>query len=1121
MVYLTLSLPNLFFNQSNLMRKSYKSLLRSTGLLALLAVMNFTAFAQDRRVTGTVKDASGEAIPGVNIVVKGTLTGTTTDAEGTYGISVNSPSSVLAFSAIGFKATEVTVGTQSKIDVSMEDDVSQLSEVIVTGYTTDNRRETAGAVATVKAKDLTQVPSGNVEQQLAGRIAGVTVITNGQPGTNSQIRVRGFGAFGGNEPLYIVDGVPVGNTNFLNPDDIESTTVLKDAAAASIYGARAANGVIVYTTKKGGKGAKKLSITYDGLFGATDPGTPFKSLSPQDYAKWRFIADENDAMQNGKEVEHKHRQFGPGPEPVIPDYINVGGTPGVVGTVDLAAEKEKYNIDPKAGGIYQVVRANKQGTNWYDAITRTAPMMRHSLGFSGGGENSRFYLGFGAQNQAGILVNNSFTRYSFRVNTEFNVLKNLRIGENLQFTYRQVLGQGGGNGGQGVAADENDINMAYRMPTIIPIYDEFGGYAGTAAKDFNNPRNPVAQRDGAVNNRGFEGQGFGNMYVEFDPIEGLTLRSTLGGQYGNNYFWNYGRLQYENSENNSAFSYGEGGGFNLAWVLTNTASYKKRFGKHNVDLIVGQEALNTGSGRNISGNGQSPFSIDPNYVNLNTVNASGRTVGSGYYKGVNFYSLFGRANYIYNDKYILTGVLRRDGSSRFGSNSRYGVFPAVSAAWRLSSENFMKSIPWITDMKIRGGYGLMGNSNNVDPNNQYSLFGASVGASSYDITGTNSSAQEGFYRTRIGNPNAKWETSISTNIGFDGTFFNGKLDVILDVWKKVTDDLLYQVPVTSLLGPNASAPSVNTASMLNQGIDIQLITRGRIKGDLSYELNLTAGILHNEITKLAGEQKYLSSVNPDYRGIKPIRNQLGQSISAFYGYEVMGLFQSQAEIDAAAVQAGVTTTKAAAEANAKDPKAGVVPNGVGRFRYRDIDGNGEITADDRTFLGSPVPKFSGGLALTLKYKDFDLNIYANGTAGNKIFNQSKYFTDFHGSFLGSSKSERILDSWTPQNTGATIPIYESASNFSTNTQSNSYYVEDGSYLRIQNLSIGYTLPANILSRIGMQRLRVFASTNNLLTLTKYSGLDPSVGGNADTNFGIDIGNYPITRSWNLGVNLGF
>ncbi len=834
------------------MRKNYKNWLSIAFLFALLAGMNLTALAQDRRVTGTVKDASGQGIPGVNIVLKGTLTGTTTDAQGAYGISVNSPSSILAVSAIGFKATEVTVGTKSVVDIALEDDISQLSEVIVTGYTTDNRRETAGAVATVKAKDLTQVPSGNVEQQLAGRVAGVTVVTNGQPGTTSQIRVRGFGAFGGNEPLYVVDGVPVGSTDFLNPDDIESTTVLKDAAAASIYGARAANGVIVYTTKKGSYSARKLNITYDGLFGATNPGKPFKSLSPQELAEWTWIASKNDAFQKGSAPVFNHPQFGTGATPVIPDYINVGGTPGVTGSVNLEAERAKYNVNPAAGSIYQVVKANKAGTDWYDAITRTAPMMRHSLGFSGGGEKSNFYIGFGAQNQSGILLYNSFKRYSFRANSEFKVLKNLRIGENLQFTYRQVLAQDGENGGLGSADNENDINLAYRMPTIIPIYDEFGGYAGTAAKGFNNPRNPVANRDGAANNRGFNGNGFGNLYVEYDVIPGLTLRSTVGGQFNNFYNWNYSRLQYENSENNSAFGYGEGGGFSFAWTLTNTASYKKRFGKHNVDLLVGQEALNTGSGRNINGNGLNPFSTDPNYVTLNTTSGSGRTVGSNYFKGVNFYSLFSRVNYIFNDKYILTGVVRRDGSSRFGVNNRYGVFPAVSAAWRLSSEDFMKSITWITDLKVRGGYGLMGNSNNVDPNNQYSLFAASIGLSSYDINGSNSSAAEGYYRTRIGNPNAKWETSITKNIGIDGTFFNGRLDVILDLWEKETRDLLFQVPVTATLGYRASPPSVNTGSMSNKGIDLQVITRGKITGDLNYELNVTGGILKNEITGLVG-----------------------------------------------------------------------------------------------------------------------------------------------------------------------------------------------------------------------------------------------------------------------------
>jgi hypothetical protein len=367
---------------------------------------------------------------------------------------------------------------------------------------------------------------------------------------------------------------------------------LKDAAAASIYGARAAAGVVVYTTKKGTRN-RKLSVTYDGLVGFTTPGSGQKMMNPTDFVDWTWNAFRNSGWKPGDQ-NWTHPQFGTGATPVIPDYLMVGGTYGVTGNVDLAAERKKYNVDPTAGSVYQVVRANRAGTDWYDAITRTAPVTRHSLGFSGGGENGRYFVGLGLQDQQGILLNNSFKRYTFRVNTEFNILKNLRFGENIQGTYRQVLGIGGANNGQGVANDENDILSAFRMPSIIPVYDEFGGYAGTAAKGFNNPRNPVATRDGMKNNNAFNANGVGNIYLEFNPIESLTLRSSLGGQYNNYTYWNYSRRQYENSENNSAVGYGEGSGYRFSWTFTNTAQYRKTFGLHNVDVLVGQEALNTG-----------------------------------------------------------------------------------------------------------------------------------------------------------------------------------------------------------------------------------------------------------------------------------------------------------------------------------------------------------------------------------------------------------------------------------------------------------------------------------------------------------------------------------------------
>ncbi|HRI58335.1 MAG TPA: SusC/RagA family TonB-linked outer membrane protein, partial [Saprospiraceae bacterium] len=548
-------------------------------LILLLLLLGFASLsAQDRTIRGRITDAYNEAIPGATVVLKGTTTGTVADVDGNFTVAVSGENPVLVISSTGFEKQEITVGAETTINVVLKDSDALLTELVVTGYTVDTRRQTTGAVSTVKSRDLTAVPTGNVEQQLQGRVAGVTVITNGQPGTNSIVRVRGFGSFGGNEPLYVVDGVPTDNTQFLSPDDIETTTVLKDAASASIYGARAAGGVIVFTTKKGNKSAQKMKVTYDGLVGVTTPGSAQTMLNPQEQADWTWVALKN----AGQTAEHP--QYGNGATPVLPDYINVGGAPGVFGPLDLEAEKAKYNVDPAAGAIYQVVEANKAGTDWYDAITRNAPMTRHTLGFTGSTENARYYLSFSLQDQAGILIYNNFKRYTFRSNTEFNIGKRVRIGENLQFTYRQVLAQGGENNGQGVADDENQILSAFRMAPIIPVYDEFGGYAGTAAKGFNNPRNPVAERDGAANDRGHAKGGFGNIYGEVDILDGLMFRTSIGGNYADFFSHSYGRLQYENSENNASFSYAENGGNFFSWVFTNTLNYKKTFGTSAIDV---------------------------------------------------------------------------------------------------------------------------------------------------------------------------------------------------------------------------------------------------------------------------------------------------------------------------------------------------------------------------------------------------------------------------------------------------------------------------------------------------------------------------------------------------------
>lgn len=1047
-------------------------------------------------ITGTVTDDSGSPLPGANVIVKGTTNGTQTDFDGNYSIEAASDAT-LVFSYLGFQTREVAVGGQSTINTSMAEDAAALDEVIVTGYATETKRETTAAVSIVKAEDLAAIPSSNIEQQLQGRVAGVTVLTNGQVGSTSQIRVRGFGAFGGNEPLYVVDGVPVGSVDFINPGDVQTTTILKDAAAASIYGARAANGVVVLTTKQGSRGDRKTRMTLDISGGVTDPnvgGAP-QNLNPQQMAEWTHRGYENNAAATGTAVQYSHPQYGTNATPTFPDYLHADGQNGVFESdINLATIRANYEADPD--NVF-LIRPNLAGTNWYKEITRVAPISRVSLGFDGGSENGRYYMGISAQNAAGILLNNDFARYTARFNSEWDVTPWLSVGENFQVTYRSVVGGFGGGGGIGGADDESVILSAYRMPTIIPVRDEFGSFASTRAGGFNNPRNPVRQLTlNDQDDQAYNIQGNGNLYLLLKPIDGLTLRSSIGGGYSNGHFVNYGFRYLGDSEPQASNSFSEGSNYNFNWTFTNSFTYEKLFGKHKVKLFGGVEALNTGAGRFINGNGINPFSTDLDFQSLSVVQSP--NVNSGLFKGVNFFSTFGKVDYNFDERYYVTGVIRRDGASRFGGNNRYGTFPAVSAAWRAISEPFMQDQDVVSDLKFRVGWGQMGNSNNVDPNNQYSLFASDRGNTFYPISGQNSGADEGFAQSRIGNPDAKWETSTTLNVGLDAAFLNDKLEFQIDWWKKDTDDLLYNVPLSGVTGNFAAAPSVNIASMANSGLDFLIAGRGNFTEDISFDVTVTGSFLKNEITELAPGIDFFDG--QAYRGIQATRNAVGQPISSFFGYNVLGYFNSQAEVDSSPAQDG---------------------KGVGRFRYEDVNGDGEITPDDRTFLGTAVPDFTGGLTLKVAYKNLELEGFMNVSIGNELFNQSKWFTDFFGTFEGSAKGLNALNSWTPElGNNAAAPIWESASNLSTSGASNSWYVEKGDYARLQRLALTYNFDLDLVEKMGFSKLSIGISANNIWTLTNYSGLDPGIGGGADTNFGIDVGNYPVAPSYLFNLSIG-
>ncbi|MGB5481026.1 MAG: SusC/RagA family TonB-linked outer membrane protein [Eudoraea sp.] len=1054
-------------------------------------------------ITGTITDASGVPLPGANVVIKGTSTGAAADFDGNYSIQA-SPGDVLVFSYTGYNSAELTVGSSSVINATLEEGLA-LDEVVVTGYTTESKRETTAAVSIVSAEELAAIPSGNVEQQLAGRVAGVTVITNGQPGTQSQVRVRGYGGFGGNQPLYIVDGVPIQNIDFLSPDDIATTTVLKDAAAASIYGARAANGVIVYTTKQGSRGDRKTNISINIQSGITDPnvaGSP-KMLNPQDMANYTHIGYRNNAAANGTEPQYTHPQYGSNATPTFPDYLHADGQNGVSASdINLAQIQANYEADPE--NVF-LIRPNLAGTDWYREITRVAPATRISVGFDGGNENGRFYVGLNMQSIDGILLSNSQDRYTARFNSEFDLAPWLSIGENLQITYQSIVGQTGGNGGQGIANDESEILSAYRMPTIIPVFDEFGSYASTRAAGFNNPRNPVRRlKQDRGDDKAFSTSAIGNFYALIKPFEGFTFRSSIGG-----FYYNFNNLDYNyrylgDSEPQASYSFSEGSEYGFSWTFTNTITYEKLIAdKHKLKVLIGQEAIegtNTPvaapQGRRIQGSGINPFSTDLDFVTLSAVQSP--VVQSFIRKGVNFSSLFGQLQYNYDERYYVSGVVRRDGSSVFGANNRYGTFPAFSGAWRITGESFMDNQNFFQDLKVRVGWGQMGNSNNVDPANQFSLAASALDNTFYPIQGQSSGADEGFATSRIGNPDAKWETSTTTNIGFDATIIDNHLDIEFDWWKRDTEDLLFRVPLAGVTGNFAQAPARNVGSMLNRGIDLRVVYKGNFTEDFTFEFAVNNTFLKNEVLSFAPGIDFLDG--DGFRGIFPTRNQIGKPLSSFFGYDVIGYFESAADVASSPSQDGA---------------------GVGRFKYRDVDGDGAITPEDRTYLGDPIANYSGGATIDLKYKDLRMEMFWNWSTGLEVFNQSKWFRDFFGTFEGSAKGVAAFKSWTPElGNNAAAPIWESASNLSTSGASNSWYVEDGSYARLQRLAFTYSFSQLVDNSNVLSKFEVGLSANNIWTITGYSGLDPVVGGDADVRFGIDVGNYPVTPSYLINVNIG-
>jgi len=989
----------------------------------------------------------------------------------------------VTISSVGFETQNVPVTTGNRISATLRATTSNLNEIVVTGYSAQRKKDIAGSVSVVNVNNLKQQPVGTGEEALQGQASGVTVLTSGQPGAASDIRIRGITSFGNNQPLVIVDGVR-GDLHNININDVESMQVLKDASAA-IYGIAGSNGVIIITTKRGKTG--KARVSYDGYYGVTTQGKGFDMANTQQEADAIWLQQYNSDIDTPT-----HAQFGTGFTPTIPDYITPAG---FTGTVDPAT----YDINSN-----QITRANKLGTNWYKEITRNAPKQSHNIAISSGSDKSSYYFSMGYLDNQGIAKFNYQKRYSLRANTQFSIGDHIRVGENA-YLYYQVNPRFG-NQGEG-----SPFSVALREDAIIPVYDIMGNFAGTKSQGLGNAQNPYANIYRSKDNQGNSWNVNGNAFAEVDFAKHFTIRTNFGGTMNNNYYYFFQYVGYENAEGNTGSnSFHEGASYNTQWTWNNTLTYTNTFGDHTVRAFVGTEAVKN-YGRNLEAGRSNYFSENPSFWVLNAGTGAQSNTGNAYQ--TNLWSQFARLEYSYAGKYILNATVRRDGASVFVGDETYAVFPGGSVAWRISQEDFLKNVSWITDLKLRYSWAKLGSIGNVLGTNAYYLYGSRAGRSFYDITGasTNPSTGAGFFRSNIGNPSTTFEGDIISNVGIDATLFKNKLDLTIDWYKKKVSGLLFNASGTEydrVFVGDADVPKVNIGDMQNTGIDANITYHGTVNKDFTFTIGGTITSYNNKIVSIPG-LPYFNG--PTIRNVVIQRNEVGHPVGAFYGYQVEGIFQSAEEVSKAPTQ--------------DDASPGV-------FRYKDVNNDGKIDADDRTYIGDPNPKFTYGINIGFNYKNFDFSTFFFGSAGNDIYDQTKYYTDFPDFFKGGIRREAAINSWTPTNTATTIPKLRTVGGFSTDLVTNSYFLSKGSYLRNKQMQVGYVVPSSVLSRYGIERLRIYVQAVNLFTITKYKGLDPELQSTSADNggtindisvagFGIDQGNYPHTAGYLVAVNLSF
>jgi TonB-linked SusC/RagA family outer membrane protein len=1053
--------------------------------LAAAAELKETIALQGRPVTGKVTSAEEtEGVPGVSVIIKGTSQGTVTDANGEYKIDVPSRETILVFSSIGYVGQEIAVGAETVINVVMVADITALEEVVVVGYGTRKAGEVTGAVSTVTSENIQSMQITQASEALRG-VAGVTVMESNTPGEGATIRIRGLGTINNNNPLWVVDGVPGGT---VNPNNIESIAILKDAAAQAIYGARAANGVVLVTTKSGRKN-QKPQVDVNVKTGITRNSNYYRLLNTQEYGEMLWLEAKNDGKTN-----FGHSIYGSGSAPDVPEYI----LPNRATNVDESLYD--FKLSREDGDDTYLIARTSPGTDWLKEADRDAKFRDISFDLSGGGQNTIYSLQANYLNEEGILKWTGYERYSIQSNVTSDLTDWFQVGERLNVTYSEDYGHQGNN------SESSVISFAYRMPPMIPVYDIAGNYSGTRGV-MGNGRNPIFLLDKNQYDRRKALNTTANVYARIEPLDGLSFKTLFGVNYRSFHSKDIDYVERAHAERGLYDALTEVSNFSLQWNWTNTIEYTKAFNDlHLLTVMVGTEAIDNRFNQMIAGRTDYTLS-DPSYIQLGTGIQSQSNNGS--LSEWSLFSEFGRVNYSYADRYLFEGVVRRDGSSRFKGDNLYGVFPAFSVGWRISNEPFMASFKtWLSELKIRGGWGTTGNDA-VGNYNSYTQFGIHLFNSFYGIDGVNGAqGSTGFYQSTFGNPAVRWETTQTTNFGVDAVLRN-KLAVSLDIWQRRTTDMLYPQSVPMVYG-QASVPSANVGEMLNRGFDIAIGYSGSaLGGELKYNIDFNISHYKNEIVRLSGvEGEFLQG--SAFREQFYSRAEKGTPFPAFYGYTVEGIFQTQQEADAWPNAFGAAGTY----------------NKPGHYKFKDISGpegvaDNVINEYDRSYIGSPHPDLTTGLNFSATYKGFNLVAILYGSYGNDVINYARRFMDFV-QFAGGRSYDRLYNSWgspyLKDNTKAKLPMAES--NDTPSQVASTAFLEDGSYLRLKNLRFGYDL--NRILRLDTRSIQVYGQVSNIFTITKYSGLDPEVNNtsNSGRNMGIDAGAWPTPRQFLVGFNVG-